>query len=334
MAVGVSGKIVGAVSGGCVEGAVVELAWEVLDTRVPQLARYGYSDEEAWDVGLQCGGEIDVWVEPLASPDDADGRPSAALTYAFDDLSRRGEAGALVTVVSGSSIGLKVLVTGAGMTGSLGSASLDELIAERAREAIARGESELHEVVGDLAIFIDVTSPPPRVFVFGAVDYAASLCTAVKFLGWRPFVIDPRSRFAQRARFPDAEQVIAGWPDAAFAELGGIDEMTAIVVLTHDPKLDDAALDAALSAKPFYIGAMGSRGAQQARRERLLARGIQAADLERVCAPVGLDIGAVSAQETALSILSEIVAARRGRQGGPLANAAGRIHPVAGDVRV
>jgi xanthine dehydrogenase accessory factor len=146
--------------------------------------------------------------------------------------------------------------------------------------------------------------------------------------GWRAFVVDPRARFAQPARFPDAEEVVAAWPEEAFAKLGGIDRATAIAVLTHDPKLDDAALIIALRSQAGYIGAMGSRRAQESRRERLLAKGVTDAEMERISAPIGLDLGALTAEETALSIMAEIVAMRYGREGGRLANAKGRIHEV------
>jgi xanthine dehydrogenase accessory factor len=164
--------------------------------------------------------------------------------------------------------------------------------------------------------------------VFGAVDFAAALCRVARASGWVPFVVDPRARFAQPARFPAAERVIAAWPEAAFAQLGGIDRATAIAVLTHDPKLDDAALVLALRSGASYIGAMGSRRAQARRRERLLAKGIEEAEMERISAPIGLDLGALTAEETALSIMAEIVAMRNGRPGGRLAHASGRIHEV------
>jgi len=162
----------------------------------------------------------------------------------------------------------------------------------------------------------------------GKDEQAAQLCKLARATGWRSFVVDPRARFAQPARFPDAEEVVAAWPEEAFKRLGGIDRATAIAVLTHDPKLDDAALVLALRSDAGYIGAMGSRRAQAKRRERLLAKGIEDSDLERVCAPIGLDLGALTAEETALSIMGEIVAMRHGRTGGRLAHASGRIHEV------
>jgi xanthine dehydrogenase accessory factor len=242
----------------------------------------------------------------------------------FTELARTGGRGALVTVLDGPAAGAKMLVVADGTrTGSLGDPALDEEAAAHADELMWAERSERR---GDL--FVDVTFPPPRLIVCGAVDFAAALCALARAAGWRPFVVDPRARFAQPARFPDAEDVIAAWPEEAFARLGGIDRATAIAVLTHDPKLDDAALVLALRSDSGYIGAMGSRRAQARRRERLLAKGIEEADLERISAPIGLDLGALTAEETALSIMSEIVALRHGRDGGRLAQASGRIHEV------
>jgi xanthine dehydrogenase accessory factor len=329
MAMSETGRISGAVSGGCVEGAVVEVAEEIMRTGVPRLVHYGITDEEAWDVGLQCGGEIDVWIErfhPPAAVDGASGDSAEAITAEFGELSRTGGRAALVTMMRGPRLGAKLLLRDDGTrSGTLGDPAVDDLAAAQADELLHVERCELREA-GEVSLFIDVTAPPSRLFIFGAVDYAAPLCTVARVLGWRPFVVDPRERFAQPARFPDAEEVVAAWPEEAFARLGGIDRATAIVVLTHDPKLDDAALDAALRSDAAYIGAMGSRGAQRARRDRLLALGVDESALERISAPVGLDIGATSAQETALSIMSEIVALRRGRRGGRLADSGSRIH--------
>ena len=164
--------------------------------------------------------------------------------------------------------------------------------------------------------------------VFGAVDYAAALCRLARAAGWLPYVCDPRSQFATPARFPEAEEVIAAWPEEAFARIGGIDRATYIAVLTHDPKLDDAALSLALRSEAAYVGAMGSRRAQAQRRERLLAAGLEEELIDRVAAPIGLDLGALTPEETALSIMAEVVAVRHGRSGGRLSSAAGRIHEV------
>jgi xanthine dehydrogenase accessory factor len=239
----------------------------------------------------------------------------------FTDLARHGGRGALVTRLES---GEKILIHADGSSvGSLGDPTLDEDAARLADDLMWAERSERH---GDL--FVDVTFPPPRLIVFGAVDFAAALCRMAKATGWRAFVVDPRARFAQPARFPDAEQVVAAWPEDAFHQLGGIDRATAIAVLTHDPKLDDAALVLALRSDAGYIGAMGSRRAQAKRRERLLAKGIEESDLERVSAPIGLDLGSLTAEETALSIMGEIVAMRHGRTGGRLAHTQGRIHEV------
>jgi xanthine dehydrogenase accessory factor len=241
---------------------------------------------------------------------------------AFAELARSGGRGALVTNLEGGTE--KLLVHHDARTeGTLGDPVLDEEAAKHADELMWAERSERR---GDL--FIDVTFPPPRLIVFGAVDFAAALCRLAKATGWRAFVVDPRARFAQPARFPDAEEVVAAWPEEAFQRLGGIDRATAIAVLTHDPKLDDAALVLALRSNAGYIGAMGSRRAQAKRRERLLAKGIEDAEMERISAPIGLDLGALSAEETALSIMGEIVAMRHGRPGGRLAHAQGRIHEV------
>jgi xanthine dehydrogenase accessory factor len=235
---------------------------------------------------------------------------------------------ALVTVVEGGDVGAKLLVLADGGTsGGLGDAELDAAAVEAAEELMWAERSELRQV-GDVSLFVDVTAPAPRLVIFGAVDYAAALCRLARAAGWRPFVCDPRSQFATAQRFPEAEEVLAEWPEPAFARLGGIDRATYIAVLTHDPKLDDAALEIALRSEAPYVGAMGSRRAQAQRRDRLVAAGVEDELLARIAAPIGLDLGAVTPEETALSIMSEVVAVRNGRDGGRLSNSAGRIHEV------
>ena len=235
---------------------------------------------------------------------------------------------ALVTVIAGGDVGAKLLVRADGSTdGALGSEELDRAAAEAAEELLWVERSETR-AAGEATLFVDVVAPAPRLVIFGAVDYAASLARLARAAGWRPFVCDPRSQFATPSRFPDAEEVIAAWPEDAFARIGGIDRATFIAVLTHDPKLDDAALTLALRSDAAYVGAMGSRRAQAQRRERLLAAGLDEELLERIAAPIGLDLGAVSPEETALSIMAEVVAVRNGREGGRLSHAGGRIHEV------
>jgi xanthine dehydrogenase accessory factor len=235
---------------------------------------------------------------------------------------------ALVTVIEGGQAGAKLLVRADGTTdGGLGDADLDRAAVEAAEDLMWAERSEVREVNGD-KLFVDVTAPAPRLVIFGAVDYADALCRLARAAGWRPFVCDPRSQFATRERFPAAEEVIAAWPDDAIARLGGIDRATYIAVLTHDPKLDDATLTVALRSDSPYVGAMGSRRAQAQRRERLLAAGMEEELLERIAAPIGLDLGAVTPEETALSIMAEVVAVRNGREGGRLSHISGRIHEV------
>ncbi len=237
---------------------------------------------------------------------------------------------ALATVIGPAeapALGRKLLVSPDGpAAGGLGDREIDAAASAAAAELLWEERSQTAEI-GGLQVFIDVTAPPPRLVILGAVDYAAALCRLARAAGWRPFVCDPRTAFAKPERFPEAEQVIAAWPDAAFARLG-IDRATYIAILTHDPKLDDAALRIALRSEAPYIGAMGSRRAQAQRRERLLEQGLTEAELARMSAPIGLDLGATSPEETALSIMAEAVAVRNGRDGGRLQASAGRIHEV------
>ncbi|HEX4626546.1 MAG TPA: XdhC/CoxI family protein [Solirubrobacteraceae bacterium] len=247
----------------------------------------------------------------------------------FAAIAAAGGRAAVVTVLSdGAHQGAKLLVLPDGAhEGTLGDAALDDAAVRHATELLWAEYSERREE-GDTTLFVDVVHPPPRLLVFGAVDYARALCTLARDTGWRAFVIDPRGRFATPERFPDAEAVVAAWPDKAVPQVGGIDPATAIAVLTHDPKLDDAALTLALRSGAGYIGAMGSRRAQADRRARLLEAGMTEEEIGRIKAPIGLDLGGLSAEETALSIMAEVVAARHGRAGGMLSASGGRIHEV------
>lgn len=315
MAVAGDGTVQGMVSGGCVEGAVVAVAEEVLDGAPPRLLHFGIADEEAWEVGLPCGGEIGVWVD----------RVEGEAMERFAALAREGGRGALATRLDD---GAKLVVDADGSrTGTLGSRALDAAAAAAADELMWAEQSAQREVEG-VPLFVDATAPPPRLLIIGAVDLAAALCRLARVMGWEPSVADPRGRFATAERFPDAEHVLAAWPAKAFAELGPIDRSTAIAILTHDPKIDDAALEIALRSDAGYVGAIGSRRMQATRRARLLEQGLTEAELERMAAPIGLDLGALTVEETALSVVAEIVALRRGRNGGRLKDAAGRIHEV------
>ncbi|HWF25985.1 MAG TPA: XdhC/CoxI family protein [Solirubrobacteraceae bacterium] len=242
---------------------------------------------------------------------------------AFAEVARADGRAALVTVVSGPHAGQRLLVRADGTReGSLGDAELESEAVDAATELMWEERSELRD-----DLFIDITAPAPRVLIFGAVEYANHLAHLAKVTGWRPYVIDPRAQFATRERFPDAIEVVVSWPGDAFEHLGGIDRATYLAVLTHDPKIDDEVLTLALAAEPAYIGAMGSKRAQAERRERLLAAGVDEDELSRISAPVGLDLGAISAEEVALSIMAELVAVRYGRDAGRLSRrAAGKIH--------
>ncbi len=232
----------------------------------------------------------------------------------FAQITREGGRAALVTAVRGPAAGGHLLVRADGAReGGLGNPELEAQAVLAAEELIWAERSELR---GDL--FVDVAAPAPRLLIFGAVEYASHLSRIARDAGWQPFVIDPRAQFATRERFPDAVAVVVDWPREAFAHLGGIDAATYIAVLTHDPKIDDEALLAALASGPAYIGALGSKRTQEKRRERLLAAGVPNEDLARISAPIGLDIGAVGSAEVAISIMAELVAVRRGRRGGRL----------------
>jgi xanthine dehydrogenase accessory factor len=242
----------------------------------------------------------------------------------FGRLARDGRRGALVTVIAGPHAGERLLVTADGATeGEIRDPELRASAIAGAEELLWEERSERR---GEL--FIDVVAPPPKLLIFGAVEYSNYLSHYAAINGWRSYVIDPRAQFATRERFPHATDVIAAWPEHAISHAGGIDRSTYIAVVTHDPKIDDEALKLALAAQPAYIGAMGSKRAQAARRERLLAGGVAESELERISAPIGLDLGAVGAEEVAVSIMGEVLAVRHGRPGGRLCQRqyAGSIH--------
>jgi xanthine dehydrogenase accessory factor len=245
----------------------------------------------------------------------------------FAQLASTDGRGALVTVLTGPLAGERVLVIAGGqIEGGLPDDELQTRALAAAQELMWAERSERR---GEL--FIDVVAPKPRLLIFGAVEYASYLSQFARVVGWRPYVIDPRAQFATRERFPHAIEVVAAWPREAIAQLGALDPATYIAVLTHDPKIDDEVLLTALEAEPAYIGAMGSKRAQASRRERLLGRGISEQDLQRISAPIGLDLGAIEAGEVAVSIMAEVLAVRHGRDAGRLSRrmgsgAAGSIH--------
>jgi len=311
LAISERGELAGSVSGGCVESEVYAHARDVLAGGAPQLLSYGISDELALTVGLPCGGEIDVFVETV---------PNALLDRLVGVVERQ-ERAVLFTLLEGERAGAQLLVTEAEERHGDGPAEL----AARAGQILRQGRSRLLDVDGGARVFAEVYGPPPRLLVFGAIDTAEALCQAAKAIGWRTIVADARARFATPERTPSADELIVGWPDAALAQVAP-DHQTAVVVLTHDPKFDLPAIQGALTTEAFYVGALGSRRAQAERRERLLEAGVAKEELERLSGPCGLDIGASTPAETALSILAEILAYRAGRGGGSLRQAKGRIH--------
>jgi xanthine dehydrogenase accessory factor len=308
LAVSESGELAGSVSGGCVESEVYESAREVLRGDEPRLLSFGISDELALTAGLPCGGEIDVFVDEARSP----------LLERLLAAVEREERAVLFTVIEGERVGAEVLLfeDGERHGDGPGEELFDEVLRGGRNRVVDAGESR---------VFAEVFGPPPRLLVFGAVDTAEALCRAAKQLGWRTVVADPRRRFATPERLPSADEVIVAWPEEALAQVGP-DHATAVVVLTHDDKFDIPALQGALASEAFYVGALGSRRNQARRRERLLDAGVDEAALDRISGPCGLDVGADTPAETALSILAEILAVRAGREGGRLRASRERIH--------
>jgi xanthine dehydrogenase accessory factor len=295
------GELAGSVSGGCVENEVVEAAREVLAGGEPQLLTYGISDDLALSVGLPCGGEIDVWVD----------EPDPALLVQLCDIARdERRAVFYVDLDDGTE---RLVLQG------------DNDVADG---IIRSGHSRVVELHGR-RLFADVYGPPPRLLVYGAVDTADALCAAARGIGWHTVVADARGRFATRERLPNAHEILVAWPEETLAQVEP-GHTTAIVVLTHDDKFDVPMLVGALASDAFYVGALGSRRNQERRRERLLEAGVDESALDRISGPAGLDIGAHTPAETALSILAEIMAVRAGRDGGRLRDSSGRIHAEVG----
>jgi xanthine dehydrogenase accessory factor len=331
MLVGPDGTAVGSVSGGCVEGAVYELATEVAATGSPAMQRYGVSDDDAFAVGLTCGGIIDVYVERV----DRDGFPELADVAASI---ASGEPVAVVTCVSGppDRLGRRLVVWPDRAAGGLGPARLDDAAADDARGLLAAGRTgTLHYGMDgqrrgdDLTLFVSSHAPRPRMIVFGAIDFAAAVARIGGFLGYRVTVCDARGVFATPRRFPEADEVVVDWPHrylTAQVEAGAVDSRTVLCVLTHDPKFDGPLLEVALRLPVAYVGAMGSRRTHDDRLARLREAGLTEAELSRLASPVGLDLGARTPEETAVSIAAEIIAARWGGSGERLSVRAGRIH--------
>ncbi|CAL9590225.1 putative xanthine dehydrogenase subunit A [Streptomyces sp. enrichment culture] len=335
LAVDGEGTAVGSVSGGCVEGAVYDLCVQALEDGRTVRERFGHSDEDAFAVGLTCGGTIDVLVTPVRV--DSPARPVLRAALATAAL---GGPVALARVAEGPSglLGHALLVRADGSyEGTLGGhRELDRTAAAGARallEAGRTGTVELSEdgthCPGGLTLFVESSLPPPRMIVFGAVDFAAALVRVGKFLGHHVTVCDARPVFATRARFPEADEVVADWPHR-YLRRTPTDARTVLCVLTHDTKFDVPLLTEALRMPVAFVGAMGSRRTHEDRRRRLREAGLGERELARLRSPIGLDLGARTPEETAVSIAAEIVAARRGGTGVPLTGVEGPIHRDSG----
>ncbi|GAA1263232.1 XdhC/CoxI family protein [Saccharothrix xinjiangensis] len=330
MLVGADGEVVGSVSGGCVEGAVYELARQVVAAGRPVLQRYGVSDDDAFAVGLTCGGIIDVYVEPVG----AGTFPELAGVV---DAVRAGEPVAVATVVEHPEwVGRRLVVRPDRVAGDVPSDRARDAVADDARGLLAAGRSGALRYGPDgqrrgegLTVFVNSFEPPPRMLVFGAIDFAAAVARLGSFLGYRVTVCDARPVFATRTRFPGADEVVVDWPHRYLAEQAGagkVDGRTVVAVLTHDPKFDVPLLEVALRLDLGYVGAMGSRRTHDDRLRRLREAGVAEGDLARLSSPIGLDLGARTPEETAVSIAAEIIALRWGGGGARLSRTEGAIH--------
>ena len=327
LAVSDGGEVVGSVSGGCVEGAVYELAREVCESGQPVLQTYGISDDTAFDVGLTCGGIIELFVEPV-SRERFPGLGDVAAAI------RDEVPVAVATVVAGPGVlGARRIIRADAATGTRGAGDrLDEAVDDDVRGMLAQGLTGVRHYgehgerrLDDLSVFVQSFAPPPRMLVFGAIDFAAAVARAGKFLGYRVTVCDARPIFATHARFPDADEVVVDWPHRYLAQTQ-IDPRTVICVLTHDPKFDVPLLEVALRTPAGYIGAMGSRRTHEDRLARLRDVGLTEDELARLRSPIGLDLGARTPEETAVSVAAELIQLRWGGSGQPLTDTTGRIH--------
>jgi xanthine dehydrogenase accessory factor len=306
MAMTTAQEIAGSVTGGCIEGAVYVDAQTVIKSGVPKLLHYGVtSDDTPWEVGLSCGGSLDIFVEALDSPQWRELYPTLKTCVEKNQLV------AVATIISGDGLGNKVLVWPDGRTvGSLGSAKLDADVATWAQEQMRVQETGWRSF-GAVGVFVDVLPPPSRMIVIGAVHIAIPLVTLAKTLGYHTIVVDPREAFATRERFPHVDELITEWPSSALEKLGP-DESTYVIVISHDEKLDNPALKVALTYPAHYVGVLGSRKNINKRFTELRELGVTDEQLARLHAPIGIPLGAVSPEEIALSILAGMVAAKHG----------------------
>lgn len=302
LALTAAGQIAGSVSGGCVEGEVIAQGEDVLATGEPRLLHFGIADDTAWSVGLACGGELEVFVAPLAE----------SLLATVQAWMAAEVPGAIVTLVDGPAAltgGQLLMAREAEVSGSIGP-GLNKAATAAARAALQAGRSERVVVESDhgpVTLFVDVVLPPLTLIAIGGGHVTIALTRLADVLGYRTVVVDPRRAFASAERFPHVDRLLSRWPEKAFQELT-ISAATAVALLSHDPKIDDPALLQALASDAFYIGALGSQRTHEERRARLLAAGVAEEAVARIHAPIGLDLGAESPEEIALSVMAEIVA--------------------------
>ncbi|MDD5371013.1 MAG: XdhC/CoxI family protein [Anaerolineaceae bacterium] len=305
MAFTADGKITGSVSGGCVESAVFEVGVEVLSSGVPQLLHYGVTDEAAWEVGLACGGQIDVFVQPL---DERMFRRQRAELLA-------GHGFAIATLIHAPLdwLGKQGLLTREGHPAGSIPVELQAALVDRAQQAMTAGQSQVFPLDGfdpeGLEVFVEVVPPQPLLVVVGGTHTTIALTRLAQVLGFHTVVVDPRRAFASAERFPHVDRLIQAWPDEALSQIE-LTESAAVAVLTHDPKLDDPALITALQSPAFYIGVLGSPTTQAKLHGRLLEAGVAPAQLARLHGPIGLKLGSSTPEEIALSIMAEIVAVK------------------------
>ena len=299
MAITPGGKISGSVSGGCVEGAVFEQAVESINRQQGKLLHFGVADETAWEVGLACGGNIRVFVEML------DHEIYAAI-HEIIEQDRFGSMGTIVTSPDDSLVGTKFVTDKDGL---IAGQSHSEA-AEKALDVMKSGKSQMVELADGSELFVEVYLPAPQLIMVGGVHIAVALTQMAKILGYQTIVVDPRRGFGNDERFPNVDKLIQKWPKSAFKEIK-INENTAVALLTHDPKIDDPALHEVLNSAAFYIGALGSRKTHGKRVNRLLEAGYSQEQIDKIFGPIGLSINAQNPEEIALSVLAEIVKARR-----------------------
>ncbi|MFI6242924.1 XdhC family protein [Micromonospora sp. NPDC050795] len=347
MVVATDGTVIGSVSGGCVEADLYERARRVLDTGQPELCRYGISDDDAYTVGLTCGGILDVFVERVdasalpaldaVAAARSGGHPAAIVTCVAADAGDDPPADALSSPTDPARrLGRRLVLTGQRSVGSLGDDRLDDAASADALGLLAAGHSGMlrygyhgQRRGSGVSLFVTAYATPPRMIVFGAIDFAAAVARIGAFLGYRVTVCDARPVFATARRFPEADEVVVQWPHRYLrTELAAdrLDERTVVCVLTHDPRFDVPLLELALRHPLAYVGAMGSRRTHDERHKLLSEAGLSPAQLARLASPIGLDLGGRTPEETAVSVAAQIVAARWGGTGRPLAVLDGPIH--------